>query len=43
MFDKKNFKEKESKMKCENCLTGQHLLRIPNSMMENMNNLGYFS
>lgn len=43
MFDKKNLKEKEPKMKCESCLTGQHLLKIPNLTMENVNNLGYFS
>lgn len=26
-------------MKCENCCSGQHLLKTPNYTMENVNNL----
>lgn len=40
MFNKEiKRKKKEPEVKCETCWSGQHLLKIPNYTMENVNSL----
>lgn len=39
MFNKKELKERKPKVKCGSCCSSQHLLKIPNSTMENVNSL----